>query len=135
MDNGTPFKERPKSLSGYYHYLPGVVNCVKEPYLSMKGKMDIGQIEVALYDWPQVLHRVTNEGYFEPEADPHLIGRGVMKLTKSTDDYVHFEIPIDYRKDATPTYVGISILSSALGEFFTGSSNSVLYVDELQFNY
>ena len=58
-----------------------------------------------------------------------------MKLTKATDDYVHFEIPIVYRKDATPTYVGISLLSSALGEFFTGSSNSVLYVDELQFNY
>lgn len=135
MDNGTPFKERPKSLSGYYHYLPGVVNCTKEPYLSMKGKTDIGQIEVALYDWPQVLHRVTSEGHFDPEADSHLIGRGVMKLTKATDDYVHFEIPIVYRKDATPTYVGISLLSSALGEFFTGSSNSVLYVDELQFNY
>ena len=135
MDNGTPFTGRPKSLSGYYHYLPGVIDYAKEPYLSMKGKTDIGQIEVALYDWPHALRQVTNEGHFDPEADPHLIGRGVLKLAKASDGYVHFEIPIVYRKDATPTYVGISILSSALGEYYTGSSNTVLYIDELQFNY
>ena len=135
MDNGTPFTGRPKSLSGYYHYLPGVINYAKEPYLSRKGETDNGQIEVALYDWPEVLHLVTNDGVYNPEADPHLIGRGVMTLTQATDDYVYFEIPIDYRKDATPTFVGICILSSALGEYFTGSSHTVLYVDELRFNY
>ena len=135
MDSGTPFTGRPKSLSGYYHYLPGVINYAKEPYLSRKGETDNGQIEVALYDWPEVLHLVTNDGVYNPEADPHLIGRGVMTLTQATDDYVYFEIPIDYRKDATPTFVGICILSSALGEYFTGSSHTVLYVDELRFNY
>ena len=135
MDNGTPFTGRPKSLSGYYHYQPGVINYAKEPYLSRKGETDNGQIEVALYDWPEVLHLVTNDGVYNPEADPHLIGRGVMTLTQATDDYVYFEIPIDYRKDATPTFVGICILSSALGEYFTGSSHTVLYVDELRFNY
>lgn len=135
MENGTPFKGRPKSLSGYYHYLPGVINYAKEPYLARKGKMDNGQIEVALYDWDQALHLVTTEGHYDPESDPHLIGRGVLTLTKATDGYVHFELPIVYRRDATPTYVGISIISSALGEFFTGSSNTVLYIDELQFNY
>jgi hypothetical protein len=135
MDSGTPFTGRPKSLSGYYHYLPGTINHAKEPYLSRKGKADNGQIEVALYDWPQVLRFVTNDGHFDPEADPHLIGRGVLLLTRATDGYVHFEIPIEYRRDATPTYVGINILSSALGEYYTGSSNTVLYIDEFQFNY
>ena len=101
----------------------------------MKGKTDIGQIEVALYDWPQALRQVTNEGHFDPEADPHLIGRGVLKLTRATDGYVHFELPIEYRRDDKPTFVGICFLSSALGEYFTGSSDTVLYVDELQFNY
>jgi len=135
MDNGTPFTGRPKSLSGYYHYLPGVINYAKEPYVSRKGETDNGQIEVALYDWPEVLHLVTNDGVYNPEADLHLIGRGVLTLTQATDGYVHFEIPIEYRRDATPTYVGICILSSALGEYYTGSSHTVLYVDELQFNY
>lgn len=85
--------------------------------------------------WSKVLRLVTTEGHYDPEADSHLIGRGVLTLTKDTGGYVHFEIPIEYRKDAKPTYVGICILSSALGEYFTGSSNTVLYVDEFQFNY
>ena len=135
MDSGTPFTGRPRSMSGYYHYLPGTINHAKDPYLSKKGQTDIGQIEVALYDWPQGLRFVTNDGHYDPESDPHLIGRGVLILTKATDGYVHFEIPIEYRRDATPTYVGINVLSSALGEYFTGSSNSILYVDEFQFNY
>lgn len=135
MDNGAPFSGRPKSLSGYYHYQPGIIDNAKEPYLAMKGKTDNGQIEVALYDWPKARNMVTTEGHYDPESDPHLIGRGVLKITKMTDGYIHFEIPIHYRRDATPTYVGVNVLSSALGEFFTGSSNSVLYIDELQFNY
>lgn len=135
MESGTPFTGRPQSLSGYYHYLPGTINYAKDPFLSKIGKTDNGRIEVALYDWPQVLRFVTNDGHYDPESDPHLIGRGVLKLTRATDGYVHFEIPIVYKRDATPTYVGINILSSVLGEYFTGSSNTVLYIDEFQFNY
>lgn len=135
MDSGTPFKGRPKSLSGYYHYIPGVIDNAKEPYLSRKGKTDNGQIEVTLYDWPKAQRLVTTEGHFDPEADPHLVGRGVLVLSQGTDGYVHFEIPIEYKKDATPTFVGVNFLSSALGEYFTGSSKSILYIDELQFNY
>lgn len=135
MDSGTPFTGRPRSLSGYYHYQPGIVNHAREPYLSRKGKTDNGQIEVALYDWPEVLRFISNNGPFDPESDPHLVGRGVLKFTRATDGYVHFEIPIVYIRDDVPTFVGINILSSALGEYFTGSSTSVLYIDEFQFNY
>ncbi|MBR6184467.1 MAG: PCMD domain-containing protein [Bacteroidales bacterium] len=136
MYNGTPFSGRPKSLSGYYHYQPGTVDFAREPYRSRKGQTDIGQIEVALYAWPEVSHIVTTDGPVpDPESDPLLVGRAVLKLTHATDGYVHFELPIEYRSDAMPTYAGISVLSSALGEHFTGSSKTVLYVDEFRFNY
>lgn len=136
MYNGTPFRGHPKSLSGYYHYLPGVIDYAKDPYKSRKGQTDRGQIEVSLYAWPQAQHLVTTDGPApDPEKDPDLVGRAVLPLTRATAGYVHFDLPIEYRSDATPTYVGISILSSVLGEHFTGSSNTVLYVDEFQFNY
>ena len=91
---------------------------------------------MALYAWPEASHIVTTDGPVpDPEKDPLLVGRAVLKLTRATDGYVHFELPIEYRSDAVPTYVGISILSSALGEHFTGSSKTVLYVDEFRFNY
>lgn len=136
MYNGTPFRGRPKSLSGYYHYLPGVIDFARDPYKSRKGQTDNGLIEVALYAWPEASHIVTNDGPVpDPEQDPLLVGRAVLKLTRATDGYVHFELPIEYRSDAMPTYVGISVLSSAQGEHFTGSSKTVLYVDEFRFNY
>ena len=61
--------------------------------------------------------------------------KGVMILSKDTGGYIPFEIKLDYVSDATPTYAFISVLSSRWGEFFTGSSSSVLYVDEFRFNY
>lgn len=136
MYNGAPFSGRPRSLSGYYHYAPGEIDFARAPYRSMKGKTDIGQIEVALYAWPEALHLVSTDGPApDPENDPLLVGRAVLKLTRATEGYVRFELPIEYKSDATPTYAGICILSSVLGEYFTGSSKTVLYVDEFQFNY
>lgn len=136
MYNGVPFRYRPKSLSGYYHYIPGTIDSTDDAHRGLKGKTDSGMLEVALYSWSEAQHLITNkESAPDPEKDPALIGRAVLHMTRDTGGYVHFELPIQYRSDATPTYLGISVLSSELGEFFTGSSDSVLYLDELQFNY
>ena len=136
MYNGTPFHSRPKSLSGYVHYQSGTIDFAQEPYLSMKGKADQGQIEIALYAWKERQHFVSNDGPSTPaDRDPAFIGGGVITLDKDTNGYIPFEIKIDYRSEAIPTYIYISALSSRFGEFFTGSSQSVLYVDEFRLNY
>lgn len=136
MYNGAPFSGRPKSLSGYYHYIPGIIDFADSKHQEMKGKADVGQIEIALYGWPEPLHIVTTDGPTpDPEKDPALIGRAVLRLDRATDGYVRFELPIEYRSDAVPTYVGINVISSALGESFTGSSKTVLYLDEFEFKY
>ena len=136
MYNGTPFHSRPKSLSGYVHYQSGTIDFAQEPYLSMKGKGDQGQIEIALYAWKERQHFVSNDGPSTPaDRDPAFIGGGVITLDKDTNGYIPFEIKIDYRSEAIPTYIYISALSSRFGEFFTGSSQSVLYVDEFRLNY
>ena len=136
MYNGVPFHSRPKSLSGYYHYRPGTIDFTDDDHESMKGKRDQGQIEIALYGWKQRQHFISNDGPSIPATqDPALIGYARLTLKEDSGDYVPFELKIDYRSDATPTYVYISALSSRMGEFFTGSSGSVLYLDELQFNY
>lgn len=136
MYNGVPFHSRPKSLSGYYHYRPGTIDFTDDDHESMKGQRDQGQIEIALYGWKQRQHFISNDGPSIPATqDPALIGYARLTLKEDSGGYVPFELIIDYRSDATPTYVYISALSSRMGEFFTGSSGSVLYLDELQFNY
>lgn len=133
---GVPFSARPKSLSGYVHYIPKPIDYVKEPYLDKKGKMDIGYVEVILTDWDQPYHIITNnEKFIDPANDPHVIGRAKLEFTKNTGGYIHFDLPIEYKNGRTPKYVVITATSSKWGADFTGGNGSVLYVDEFQFNY
>ena len=133
---GVPFHARPKSLSGYVHYIPKPIDYVKEPYKDKKGKTDVGYVEVILTDWNQPYHIITNKETFRDNAtDPHVIGRAVLELKKDTGGYIHFDIPIEYRNDKTPKYAVITVTSSKWGAYFTGGDGSVIYVDEFQFNY
>ncbi|MBO7544181.1 MAG: PCMD domain-containing protein [Bacteroidales bacterium] len=136
MDWGVPFEGRPKSFSGYYHYIPGIVNFAKKPYTYLKGKSDIGHITVTLTDWPeQYVIDSTKGNWVDLENDPHIIAHGEILIRHSTSDYVRFRIPLEYRNERTPKWVVIVCTPSAYGDFFTGADGSVLYVDELRFNY
>ena len=136
MIHGVPFHSRPKSISGYLHYIPGVIDYAKGNYKDMKGKRDQGQIEVALFSWKEPHRFDSTAGSSIPATqDPDLIGQAVMVLDKPTGGYIPFEIKFNYISDKTPSYLFMAALSSRLGGFFTGSSKSVLYLDELQFNY
>ena len=133
---GVPFSSRPKSLSGYVHYIPQKVNYAKPPYEAMKGKTDRGIVEVILTDWTQAYHIVTNdEAFIDGATDPHVIGRAVLELDADTGGYIPFEVKFDYRSAKTPKYIVLTIASSRYGAFFTGGSGSTLYVDEFRFNY
>lgn len=136
MYHGIPFKGRPKSLSGYVHYQPGKIDAAKEPYKKLKGSLDKGQIEVSLYNWKEPRHFLSTEGSSTPALkDPDIVGHGVLVLDKDTGGYIPFTINLEYVNDKQPTYLFIAVLASQLGEYFTGSSKSVIYVDEFQFNY
>ncbi|MBQ7457725.1 MAG: PCMD domain-containing protein, partial [Bacteroidales bacterium] len=136
LNFGIPFNARPKSLSGYVHYIPKPINYAKAPYLEKKGQLDSGKIEVVLTDWDKPYNIVTNdEEFIDGAKDPHVIGRGYLLLDKDTGGYIHFDIPINYRNDKTPKYVVIIVAASNLGDYFTGGSGSTAYVDEFQFNY
>ena len=52
------------------------------------------------------------------------------------DAYRPFEIKLDYRSTSrVPTYMQITCSASKYGDYFTGGSGSVLYVDEFSFDY
>ena len=136
LDFGVPFTGRPKSLSGYVHYIPKPVNYAKEPYLDRKGRPDVGRIEVILTDWEGLKHvDTTEEPFVDADKDPHLIARAVLDLEKDTGGYIPFEIPFKYRNGKTPRYAFIYVTPSRDGGSFTGGSGSTMYVDEFRFNY
>ena len=67
--------------------------------------------------------------------DPAIIGYGKVVFDKEMDKYEKFTLNIEYRSDRTPKYVAIVTSSSALGDYFTGGTGSVLYLDEFKFLY
>lgn len=136
LDFGIPFTARPARFRGYYHYIPKDINFAKAPYLSMKGKPDVGLIEVLLLDMDgQMRINTTVDHLIDPKTDPRVIGKASVMIDKGTDDYVYFDIPFEYFDDRTPKYLLFTAAASRLGEYFTGADGSVLYVDECEFKY
>lgn len=133
---GTPFNGRPKSLKGYYHYIPQKINHAKAPRENLKGKTDEAIIDVILMDWSQPYKQISHKtGFINPDTDPHVIARAHLIIKKGTSGYVPFEIPFIYRNDKTPSYAAFTISASRFGDNQTGASGSVLYVDEFEFTY
>ena len=133
---GTPFKGRPKALTGYLHYIPKPIDFVKSSTKAWKGKMDQGAIDVVLADWDGPFRTNTEEGRFiDTKNDPAIIATGTLVLTKDTGGYIRFTLPLEYKNGRTPTIVMISATSSRLESGLAGGEGSTLYLDELSFVY
>ena len=132
---GVPFTRRPASLHGYYAFTPGIIDYADKNMKDKLGKTDHGHIEIYITVWnkPFVIDNTKGIALDPKAAD--VIGYGVLELSKPTNGYVEFDIPIVYTSDACPTYMGIMASSSKWGDTFTGSTKSVLYLDELELRY
>ena len=135
MSFGIPFSDRPQSLHGYYCYRPGKIDYADKGHKDLLGTGDHGVIEVFVTTWKEPF-LIDNTKKSDPgPQSPGLIGYGVLDLSKYNNGYVEFDIPINYTSDATPTYIAIMSSSSRMGSVFTGSTDSVLYLDEFELRY
>ena len=61
---------------------------------------------------------------------------GASIVTSSTDQWVEYTIPLDYRDmDTKPTHIIISCASSKYGDYFSGYSSSTLWLDKMELVY
>ena len=138
LEVGVPFTGRPKSLSGYIHYIPGKINEVSKNMQHLKGTTDCARIEVSIRDGEDLEIVDTTDKQFQKEKGanaPHTVGHGAMIFRENTKGYIHFEIPINYKNDNIPTNIAITVSASRYAQQFTGSTDSVMYLDELELNY
>ena len=137
MSFGVPFTGRPKSLSGYIHYIPGKIDVASKELSGLKGATDNATIEISLKDSGPLVLDTTDENFSRHDGAgaPNTVGYGVKHFKEETKGYIRFEIPIEYRSGHTPTHIVIVATSSRYAQQFTGSTDSVMYLDELQLNY
>ena len=64
-------------------------------------------------------------------------GEAEETYTAGTDGWYKIEIPLQYKDGVTdiPNFLVISCAASAYGDYFTGSTDSYMYVDDFVFEY
>lgn len=136
---GRPFTGRPTAIAGYYKYNCGTIDKAKDPYKDLIGRPDTANIYMALFSgWTAPFLVNTNEGTFVDLTwnNDNLLAFGEIRQGQTVKDYTHFRIDLQYRDETTkPTYILIVASASKYGDYFTGSTSSVLLVDELELIY
>ena len=135
---GQPWNLRPTRLRGYFQYQAKDINKSDTDHGYLVGRPDSCHIYVALADWTapyEIRTEPNNRQLFDP-ALPSIIAYGELIYSGTMDSYKEFVIPLEYRSTSrVPTYMQITVSSSKYGDFFTGGEGSLLYVDQLSFDY
>lgn len=149
VDFGRPFSLRPRKLVLSLKYDCGIIDCIgsypdDDPV--KKGDPDRAQVFIALGDWdyrdyggtpdsPVRVNTTRKETFFDP-AGKNVIAYGTYITDSSTDGWTRVEIPLVYTSTSRrPSHIIISCAASMLGDYFTGSSKSVLHIDDLILEY
>lgn len=145
---GRPSTARPVALHGWVKYEQGMIDelgTVPTARPDMKkGDPDEGQIFIAVGDWTAeeyggdadspVSIDTSDESTFFNIKGKNVIGAGELILDKSTDGWVEFTIPMEYVSTSRiPTHIIIVCTGSRFGDYFTGSTASLMLVDDLSF--
>lgn len=147
---GRPFTARPVALRGWVKYERGLIDYIttQPPGVTLqKGDPDCGSLYIALGDWDPAVYGGTAESpvevatrriaetAFDKDAEA-VIGYGELLLTESVNGWTEVTIPIDYRSTSrVPTHMLVTFAASRYGDYFTGSSKSVLWVDDFELIY
>ncbi len=136
LDWGIPFSSRPVALHGYYKYSPKTIDFAEtNPYGVSKGDRDACSIKMYLCDWSAKFRVNTSSKTFLQDDDPSIIAMCDFTSNVTTNGYVEFTFPLQYRDARTPKYVVIVGAASRLGDYFTGGKGSTLWLDELSLVY
>jgi hypothetical protein len=128
----------PTKLKGYYKYKTGAINYTDDTMKDMLGQPDNMSIYIALGDWSEPVEIRTNpknRKVFDVN-DPHIIAYKAIETSVEQLEYIPFELELDYRSTSrVPNYIIVIASSSRWGDYFTGSTESVLCIDEFSLEW
>lgn len=141
---GRPFASRPLALRGYIRYISGNVD--KGGDKIANGTQDKGIIYIALTDgegeefegtrWSFVIK--TKESKFFDKNGANVVAYGDKIWEASTEgEGVHeFIIPFEYKSmERIPNRIMLVAAASQFGDYFQGSTGSVMWLDDLELIY
>lgn len=134
---GRAFASRPTQLHGWFNYSSGTVDYAGD--VLKKGDIDQCAIYIALSDKDSRYTVNTSEGKFiNYETDPNIIAYGELPLSEcvSTGGWKEFTVDLKYRSlTRKATHLIIVASASKYGDYFSGSTSSVMYIDDFELVY
>ena len=100
---------------------------------------------VCLTDWsaPHCVNSADEKTFFDPRTAEGVVGLGYFDsnsnpemVAETTNEWHTMTLPIEYSKPGVvPTYLVLTYTCSGYGDYFTGSSESWMYVDDIELLY
>ena len=143
IDFGQKFASRPTGLHGWFRYTSGKIDYRGDNIpagLGEKGTDDLCSIYMALAKAPHQLNNTDTSTFFDFENDDNIIAYGELpdaEAVSTNNEWKEFNVELKY-KDITPQtayYLIIVCSSSKYGDYFTGSTGSIMYIDDLELLY
>lgn len=141
---GQPFTSRPTQLHGWFRYSTGAIDYVGSNTPAnlgiIKGEtLDLCSVYMALTTKTYLVDNTDTSTFIDFDHDENIIAYGELPLSESTStngQWKEFKIDLKYRDLSTkPTYIIIVCSSSKYGDYFTGSTSSLMYIDDLELIY
>ena len=143
MTFGIPSEGRlPVAVMGYYNYQPGTIDYIDNE--KKTGGTDSMDLYIALATKQYSVDTTDDTTYPGGSAsdlagDENIVAYGRLTSSETTDGYSPFYIELTYKDNnfipSGDLYLLITATSSKDGAQFTGSTSSVLYLDELSLAY
>ena len=135
VDFGKPlqFTVRPKAVRIWVKYYCGTINEGNHT-----SGTDLTKIYLCLCDRTEPYRVNTNNAatLFNPETAENVIAHAVYESKESKTEWMELEIPLVYKDNNTkPNFVVLTLTCSGYGDYFTGSTDSYMYVDDIELVY
>ncbi len=136
------FTAKPKSLSFWMKHNEGTINEGAGTPAEATGT-DKATIMVIITNWdtPYAVNTKDQSTFFtmaDLATMEGVIGYGYIEKRESATEWAEYTIDITYREDmknVKPKKLVVSFTPSGFGDYFTGSTDSWMYVDDIIFNY
>ena len=109
------------------------------------GQPDVAKVFFCLTDWaePHCVNSADEKTFFDPRTAAGVLGLGYFDsdnnsnmVDEHTDRWHTMTIPIEYTNpEVTPSQILLTFTCSGYGDYFTGSSESWMYVDDIELLY
>ena len=127
------FTARPKAIRAWIKNNQGTINEGDH-----KSGTDLAKIYCCFTDRKFTVNTNKEETFFTPDINTDgILAAANWQSEESHSEWTLVEIPIEYKQGVTtkPTIFILTFTCSGYGDYFTGSTNSYMYVDDVELVY